>query len=113
MRPLMSGDVAADLIGPWRTPRRATLYAKRGADLNHAGLTPSDASAATLTLVLPQDASIWPASNAPVLIKMRGHGDVARANAFQVLYDLSRSPAGRGRGGGGVRTWMVASGSVL
>jgi len=113
-RPLMSGDVAADLVAPWRTPRRATLYAKRGADLNQAGLTPSDASAATLTLVLPQDAGVWPASKAPVLIKMHSHGDVARANAFQVLYDLSRSP------GPDVdealqawRSWMVASGSVL
>ncbi len=113
-RPIVSGDIAADLITPWRTPRRATLYAKRGADLNEAGLTPSDASAATLTLVLPQDAGVWPVSNAPVLIAMRGHGNVARANAFQVLYDLSRSP------GPDVdealeawRTWMVASGSVL
>lgn len=112
-RPLMSGDVAADLVAPWRTPRRATLYAQRGVDLSEVGLTPSDASAATLTLVLPQDAGVWPVSKAPVVIEMRGHGDVARANAFQVLYDLSRSP------GPDVdealeawRTWMVASGSV-
>jgi hypothetical protein len=113
-RPLISGDVAADLVAPWRAPRRATLYAQRGVDLSEVGLTTSDASAATLTLVLPQDAGVWPVSTAPVLIEMRGHGDVARANAFQVLYDLSRSP------GPDVdealkawRTWMVESGSVL
>lgn len=28
-----------------------------------------------------------------VLLEMRGHGEFARANAFHVLYDLSRSPA--------------------
>jgi hypothetical protein len=113
-QPLMSADVAADIVAPWRTPRRATLYAKHGADLNEAGLTPSDAAAATLTLVLPQDAGVWPVSEAPVLIEMRAHGDVARANAFQVLYDLSRSP------GPDVdealeawRTWMISSDSVL
>lgn len=53
-RPLISGDVAADLVAPWRTARRATLYAQRGADLSDVGLTPSDASVATLTLVLPR-----------------------------------------------------------
>lgn len=29
-KPVVSGDVAADLLVPWRTPRRATLYAQRG-----------------------------------------------------------------------------------
>ncbi|RHW24042.1 hypothetical protein D0Z08_26185 [Nocardioides immobilis] len=113
-RPVMSGDVAADLVAPWRTPRRATLYARRGEDLSEVGLTPSDASAATLTLVLPQDAGVWPISKAPVLTEMRGHGDVARANAFQVLYDLSRSPGpDADEALKAWRDWMVESGQVL
>jgi len=113
-RPVMSGDVVADIVVPWRTPRRATLYAQRGADLSEVGLTPSDASAATLTLVLPQDAGVWPMSKAPVLIKMGGHGDIARANAFQVLYDLSRSPGpDADEALEAWRGWMVESGRVL
>ncbi|HEY0868868.1 MAG TPA: MarR family transcriptional regulator, partial [Acidothermaceae bacterium] len=112
-RPLISGDVAADLVAPWRTPRRAVLYAKRGADLSSVGLTPSYAPTATLTLVLPQDLGVWPLPKAPALIEMQGH-HVARANAFQVLFDLARSP------GPDVsealeawRTWMVQPGSLL
>jgi hypothetical protein len=112
-RPVVSGDVAADLVVPWRTPRRATIYAERGADLANSGLTPSEVSQATLTLVLPQDTAVWPVSNTPVLIEMGGLGNVARANAFQVLYDLARSP------GPDVsealeawRTWMLGAGTV-
>jgi hypothetical protein len=60
--PAISGDVAADLVAPWRTPRRATLYAQRGTDFSAIGLTPSDASVATLTLVLADDPDVWPIS---------------------------------------------------
>ena len=113
-RPVMSGDVVADIVAPWRTPRRVTLYAQRGADLSEVGLTPSDASAATLTLVLPQDAGVWPMSKAPVLIEMGDHGDVARANAFQVLYDLSRSPGpDADEALEAWRAWMVKPGHAL
>jgi hypothetical protein len=112
-RPVMSGDVAADLVAPWRTPRRATLYAHRGGDLSDVGLTPSDASAATLTLVLPHDAGVWPVAKAPVLIEMPGYGEVARASSFQVLYDLSRSPGpDADEALEAWRSWMLASGSV-
>ena len=113
-RPVMSGDVVADLVAPWRTPRRATLYAQRGADLSEVGLTPSDASAATLTLVLPQDAGVWPMSRAPVLIELGERGEVARANAFQVLYDLSLSPGpDADEALEAWRAWMVESGDAL
>jgi hypothetical protein len=112
--PVVSGDVAADLVAPWRTPRRATLYAKRGTDLSAIGLTPSDASASTLTLVLPDDPGVWPISKRPVLIEMQGHGSVARANAFQVLYDLSHSPGpDAGEALQAWRTWMIEAGAVL
>jgi hypothetical protein len=109
--PVLSGDVAADLVVPWRTPRRATLYAQRGTDLSAIGLTPSDASAATLTLVLPEDPGVWSISKS--LIEMRGHGDVARANAFQVLYDVSHSPGpDAGEALEAWRTWMIEPGAV-
>jgi hypothetical protein len=112
--PVVSGDAAADLVAPWRTPRRATLYARRGTDLSAVGLTPSDAPASTLTLVLPDDPGVWPTSKSPVLLEMRGHGDVARANAFQVLYDLSRSPGpDAGEALEAWRSWLIESDVVL
>jgi hypothetical protein len=112
--PVVSGDAAADLVAPWRTPRRATLYARRGTDLSAAGLTPSDAPGSTLTLVLPDDPGVWPTSKSPVLLEMRGHGDVARANAFQVLYDLSRSPGpDAGEALEAWRSWLIESDVVL
>lgn len=112
--PVVSGDVAADAVAPWRTPRQATLYAKRGTDFSAIGLTPSDASVSTLTLVLADDPGVWPISKSPVLSEVRGHGDVARANAFQVLYDLSRSPgADAGEALEAWRTWMIEAGAVL
>jgi hypothetical protein len=113
-RPVVSGDVAADLVAPWRTPRRAVLYAKHGADLSSIGLTPSYAPTATLTLVLPQDLGVWPLPKVPVLIEMQGHGDVARANAFQVLFDLARSPGpDADEALEAWRTWMVQPGPLL
>lgn len=112
--PIVSGDVAADLVAPWRAPQRATLYAQRGIDFSAVGLTPSDASVSTLTFILPDDPGVWPMSKAPVLVEMRGHGDVARANAFQVLYDLSRSPgADAGEALEAWRTWMIETGAAL
>lgn len=109
--PVVSGDVAADLVTPWRTPRRATLYAQRGTDLSTIGLTPSDVSTSTLTLVLPDDPGVWPIAQA--FIEMRGHGDVARANAFQVLYDLRHSPgADAAEALDAWRAWMIKSGAV-
>lgn len=57
---------------------------------------------------------MWSISKTPVLIEMRGHGDVARANAFQVFYDLSRSRAPDAREAlEAWRTWMIESGAVL
>jgi hypothetical protein len=88
-RPAVSGDVAADLVAPWRTPRHALLYAERGADLSAAGLTPAGAEEGTLTLILPADRAVWPISRAPWPIGLTGYGNVARAGALQVLYDLT------------------------
>jgi hypothetical protein len=90
-RPAVSGDVAADLVAPWRVPRHALLYAARGADLSGVGLTPSGEAEATLTLILPADPGVWPISRTPWTIGMTGYGNVARAGALQVLYDLTNA----------------------
>jgi hypothetical protein len=113
-RPAVSGDVAADLVAPWRTPRHALLYAERGADLSAAGLTPAGPAEATLTLILPADRAVWPVGRAPWTVGLTGYGNVARAGALQVLYDLTRAG---GPDAGEARQawldWMLSSGAVV
>jgi hypothetical protein len=64
--------------------------------------------------VLPDDRGVWPISKTPAVIEMRGYGDVARANAFQVLYDLSRAPGpDADEALEAWQTWMIKSDAVL
>jgi hypothetical protein len=113
-RPAVSGDVAADLVAPWQTPRHALLYAGRGADLSAAGLTPASAEEGTLTLILPADRGVWPISRTPWTVGLTGYGNVARAGALQVLYDLARAG---GPDAADARqawlTWMLSPGPVV
>ena len=85
---LVSGDVAADFIAPWRSPSRAVIYARSGLDLAEAGLTPAGADEATLELIVPQDPGLWPASVPAEQIQR----DLPLADPLQVLWDLRRAP---------------------
>lgn len=87
--PVVSGDVGADLIAPWRQPALAIVYAHRGVDLA-ASLAPlPSAEGATLALVVPEDRSLWP----PQPITRTSDGtQLAVADGLQILYDLHRSP---------------------
>jgi len=88
--PVLSGDVAADLLAPWRRPALAVVYARGGADLAAANLTLVPSSdGATLALVVPEDLTVWPTE--PVTRDWEGRR-LAVADALQVLYDLRRSP---------------------
>jgi hypothetical protein len=94
-RPLVSGDVAADLVAPWARPARTTVYARHGADLGAAGLTPSPGPDATLALVVPEDAGVW---LAPERFWNRAGldpapGGLPLADPLQVLDDVRRSPS--------------------
>lgn len=85
----VSGDVAADLIAPWRRPLRAVVYAAAGdghapLDLSLAGLTPSGADEATLELIVPGDRSVF--AN-PVLPEPQ----LPLADGLQVAWDLRRA----------------------
>jgi hypothetical protein len=81
---VLSGDVAADLVAPWRSPSRSVIYARGGADLSDAGLTPADAKDATLELIVPEDPGLWPASD--------GQPSIPIADMLQILWDVKRSP---------------------
>lgn len=58
-RALVSGDIAADLIAPWKLPNRALVYLDRPIDLENDGLVPAPLSEATLTTCIPEDPTLW------------------------------------------------------
>lgn len=87
VRTAVSGDVAADVLAPWRRPGRAVLYAdvlggSRGLDLALADLTPAGADEATLELIVPEDRSVWGRATAGFIL----------ADGMQVLWDVARAP---------------------
>ncbi|RZU73545.1 MarR family protein [Micromonospora kangleipakensis] len=86
-RTAVSGDVAADFIAPWRSPRRAIVYAQTGLDLTSAGLTPADEDDATLELIVPKDPGVWPCPAVQVQPE-----SMPLADLLQVLWDVSRTP---------------------
>ncbi|MGY1843313.1 hypothetical protein [Modestobacter sp. SYSU DS0875] len=87
----VSGDVAADLLAPWRHPTRAVVYAEVGGhpavDLTTVGLTPSGPDEATLELIVPADPGVWATGGG-----LTSHGGLPLADGMQVLWDLQRAP---------------------
>ncbi|KAF0848187.1 hypothetical protein FNL39_102335 [Nocardia caishijiensis] len=59
---VLSGDLGADQYSPWMRPSTVRLYVGEVVDFTGVGFSPTDASAATLTIVVPQDQSILPAA---------------------------------------------------
>ncbi|WP_156313165.1 helix-turn-helix domain-containing protein [Micromonospora sp. HK10] len=82
----VSGDVAADIIAPWRAPNRAILYARTGVDLAGAGFVPAGEEEATLEFTVPKDPGLWPPSVEEVTV------DLPLADPLQILWDVQRSP---------------------
>jgi hypothetical protein len=86
-RVAVSGDVAADLIAPWRSPHRAVIYAETGVDLTTGGLTPANEADATVELIVPRDPGVWPK---PTIEKPSGRPPLA--DPLQILWDVARAP---------------------
>ena len=91
---VVSGDVAADFIAPWRTPTRAVVYARTGADLTEMGLTPAGGEEATLELIVPRDPGVWPLMPTPQSESGASDGAASMplADPLQILWDVRRSP---------------------
>jgi hypothetical protein len=83
---VVSGDVAADMLAPWASPTRAVVYARAGADLSAADLTPAGEAESTLELVVPADAGVWPSAGTD-------DGALDLADPLQILWDVGRSRA--------------------
>ena len=87
---LVTGDVAADTIAPWRRPTRARLYVREIIDFTPAGFTPADADEATMTVVLADDPTIWTVADA----FKHGTEQIALADPLIVLWDLLHTSEG-------------------
>jgi len=92
MPAVVSGDVAADVLAPWRRPGRAVVYADPSGspvhdELTAAGLTPSGAEEATLELIVPADPGVWPAPGTTA-----ADADLPLADPLQLLWDVTRAP---------------------
>ncbi|WP_169053725.1 winged helix-turn-helix domain-containing protein [Agromyces sp. H66] len=61
---MLSGDVGADRIAPWRVPTKAIVYAAAGLDLADAGFAQATVERSTLELRVPVDPTLWRTANA-------------------------------------------------
>jgi hypothetical protein len=83
---VVSGDLGADLLAPWRQPRRATVYVPALCDLKQTGLVQVGGTADTAVAVcVPDDRSVWPAE--AITRSFRGHR-IRVADPIQVLWDM-------------------------
>lgn len=57
--PLISGDVAADRLMPWKLPARSLIYINSPVDLSGCGFVPAPLEEATLVTCIPEDPTIW------------------------------------------------------
>jgi DNA-binding Lrp family transcriptional regulator len=85
----VSGDVAADLIAPWRRPVQAVVYAEQATDLSRNGWTATDSDTATLIVVNPKDPGVWPVEP---LAGEHVNTVVPLVDPLQVLWDLTLAP---------------------
>ncbi len=82
---VVSGDVAADTMAPWRAPTRAILYVRDGVNLADVGFVPAGDEEATLELTVPRDPGLWPPPG-------KAAPGLPLADPLQVLWDVRRSP---------------------
>jgi hypothetical protein len=83
----VSGDLAADLLTPWRRPRLVVVYAEQPPTLTNRGfVSAASIEDATLALTAPADPGVWLPRPWPV-----GDARLLVAEPLTVLYDIGRA----------------------
>lgn len=85
---LWSGDAAADLMVPWRTPRTAVVYAQTGLRLAEDGFAESTFDKATLAVIVPADPTIWHVAAAYARGRNRGRDRESTVDPLLCAYDV-------------------------
>jgi hypothetical protein len=101
---VVSGDVGADLVASWRSPRRAVVYAESAHDLSAAGLLPVPVDQAQVVVCVPEDRTVWPLH--PLERSFRGRS-VQVADPLQVWWDARQATdVDAGESAERVRDWV-------
>ena len=58
-QPLVSGDVAADKLAPWKLPAKGLIYVNSPIDLAGDGFVPAPLEESTLVTCVPWDPTLW------------------------------------------------------
>ncbi|MDO5619545.1 hypothetical protein [Kocuria sp.] len=56
---LLSGDMAADHLAPWKTPTHSIVYTHSPVGLSEDGFVPAPVDQATLVTCTPMDPTVW------------------------------------------------------
>lgn len=84
--PIVSGEVAADLIAPWKLPARGRIYLREPVDLADQGFAPAPLVEATLIACVPRDPTLWN------LVDLHSESrSLPTVDPLIVLWDLHRS----------------------
>jgi hypothetical protein len=86
---VVSGDVAADLLEPWRQPQSAMIYVPAMDNLAGTGLVQVPAPAdGAVAVCVPDDRTVWPAD--PITRPFRDRM-ISIADPLQVLSDVAKA----------------------
>ncbi|GJO45766.1 hypothetical protein NJB1604_25130 [Mycobacterium marinum] len=88
---LAGGEVAADVLQPWRVPTKGLVYAKELVDLSEVGLVEAIAEEATLTLRVPADPTVWTTASWWLRASGTQRSDIITVDPVIALQDLSNS----------------------
>lgn len=86
---LVGGEVAADVLAPWRVPTRGLIYAEELIDLTDCGLVQATAEEATLTVRVPADPTVWTTAAWWNQVTDVPHRDIITTDPVVVLQDMS------------------------
>lgn len=86
---LAGGEVAADVLQPWRVPTKGLVYAKELVDLSGFGLVEATVEEATLTLRVPADPTVWTTSSWWLRVSDMQRSDIITVDPMIALQDLS------------------------
>lgn len=86
--PLVSGDVAADQLAPWKLPAQGRIYVAGPIDLSGDGFVPAPVDEATLVTCIPQDPTLW-----RLVDQFPEAGELTLADPAIVYWDLATSEA--------------------
>ncbi|WP_156125286.1 hypothetical protein [Kocuria sp. ZOR0020] len=84
---LLSGDVAADHLAPWKIPTQGIVYTRSPVDLTGEGFVPAPLDQATLVVCTPQDPTVWKLAAPPDQSILGSH---VLADPALVFWDVHR-----------------------